>query len=452
MFCCLTWSLPVPAINKHNQLPCDLGPTQVVAVSSLSFPKSFKAYTAATIKKAARFIETFGLRLPVLVDENRNIVSGEIWALAHKHLGLPEIPVLFVEGMSGDQLDAYRIGSQRIPELDNWNDEVLGELFRDWTGRDLGFDIELSGFEMPQIDALIEALPKNSQGAEAADIIDSSDIGPAVTQFGDLWQCGSHRILCGSSTIEESFQLLMGKEKAVAVVTDPPYNVAIDGHVGGKGRIRHKEFAMASGEMNDGQFEEFLTIFMGFAVAFSAIGSLHFIYMDWRHAAALLKSATGIYDELKNIAIWVKSNAGMGSLYRSQHEFVFIYKSGKASHRNNVQLGKFGRNRSNVWNYAGANGFGGRKTEEGNLLALHPTVKPVQMLADIMLDCTKRGEVVLDPFLGSGSSLIAAERVGRKLRAIEIDPAYVDLAICRWQRHSGDRAINVSTGLAFGQS
>jgi DNA modification methylase len=284
----------------------------------------------------------------------------------------------------------------------------------------------------------------------ADDPIEPCDVGPPITKTDDIWQCGAHRILCASSLEISNFSALMGKEKAAAMITDPPYNVAIDGHVGGKGRIRHKEFAMASGEMTNAQFVEFLTIVMRNAATFTVNGSLHYIYMDWRHTTDLLSAGVSVYEELKNIAVWVKSNGGMGSLYRSRHEFVSIFKSGKASHRNNVQLGRFGRNRSNVWEYAGANGFDGRKTDEGHLLALHPTVKPVQMLADILLDCTARGDVVLDPFLGSGSSLIAAERVGRKLRAIEIDPSYVDLAIRRWQRHSGGEAVHLTSRKKFG--
>jgi hypothetical protein len=271
----------MPVSQKHNQIPCDLGPTQLVAVSSLKFPKTYKAYPIATVKKAARFIETFGLRVPVLVDANRSIVSGEIWALAHKHLELPEISVLFAEGLSPDQLNAYRLGMQRIPELGDWNNDVLAELFQDWTSRDLSFEIELTGFIAPEIDALIGAIGTKPTASETEDAIQSADVGPAVTRLGDVWQCGTHRILCGSSTDDGSFRTLFGKEKAAAVVTDPPYNVAVDGHVGGK-----------------------------------------------------------------------------------------------ASHRNNVQLGRFGRNRSNVWAYAGANGFDGRKTDEGHLLALHPTVRP----------------------------------------------------------------------------
>lgn len=435
--------------RKHNQLPIDLGPTQLIAVSSLTFPKSLKVYPLATVKKAARFIEAFGSLLPILVDSDRNVISGEIWAWAHKRLGLPEISALFVEGLSPDQLQAYRIGIQRIPELGNWDDGALAELFKDWTSRDLEFDIELTGFEMPEIDTLIGSLAIAPEGAEADDSLESTDVGPPITKLGDIWHAGSHRILCGNSIEGASFEALMGGEKASIIITDPPYNVAINGHAGGKGQIHHREFAMASGEMSCDQFRAFLEKTTGLLVQHSTDGSLHYIFMDWRHTADLLRAGEKIYGELKNIVVWAKSNAGMGSLYRSQHEFVFVFKNGSAPHRNNVQLGRHGRNRTNVWHYAGANGFDGRATEEGHLLALHPTVKPVQMLADALLDASARGDLVLDPFLGSGSSLIASERVGRQLRAIELDPAYVDVAIRRWQRHTGLRAINAATGIAF---
>jgi DNA modification methylase len=400
--------------SKHNQIPSDLGPTQLIAVSSLKFPRSFKIYPSTTIKKAARFLETFGLRLPVLVDSDRNIVAGEIWALAHQRLGYPEIPVLFTEGLSADQLKAYRVGIQRIPELADWDDGALGELFQDWTSRDLDFDVELTGFSVPEIDSLIGNLEGVPTG-EDADTLKPADIGTAVTKIGDIWIAGPHRILCGNSLDPASFEALMRDEKASVVITDPPYNVAIDGHVGGKGRIRHREFAMASGEMKGNEFASFLQNSMGLLARHSIDGSLHYIFMDWRHAGELLRAGEAIYRELKNIVVWVKSNGGMGSLYRSQHEFVFLFKNGDAPHRNNVELGRHGRNRTNVWQYAGANSFGGRNTEEGHLLAMHPTVKPVQMIADALLDSSAREDIALDPLLGSGSSLIACERVRRRL-------------------------------------
>ena len=237
---------------------------------------------------------------------------------------------------------------------------------------------------------------------------------------------------------------------AQAVFTDPPYNMPISGHVSGKGRVRHREFAMASGEMDREQYARFLRGSFEHLVRHSVNGSLHFICMDWRHQLDLLLAADGAYSQLKNLCVWVKDNAGMGSLYRSQHELVFVFKNGTRAHRNNVQLGQFGRNRTNVWHYPGTSHFG-RRGEEGDLLAGHPTPKPVALVADALLDCSARGDTVLDPFLGSGSTLIAAERTGRVCRGIELDPAFIDLAIRRWQRFTGEHAVNTATGEAFDQ-
>jgi DNA modification methylase len=238
------------------------------------------------------------------------------------------------------------------------------------------------------------------------------------------------------------------KRAAQVVFTDPPYNVRIDGHVSGNGSIHHREFAMAAGEMTSGQFTHFLATVLHLLAQHSTGGSIHFICMDWRHQLELLTAGNQVYAELKNLCVWVKSNAGMGSFYRSQHELIFVFKHGRAQHRNNIQLGQYGRNRTNIWNYSSVINLG-QRNEEGNLLAMHPTVKPVAMVADALLDCSRRGDVVLDSFLGSGSTLIAAERVGRNCYGIEIDPLYVDTAIRRWQRYTGDRAVHAITGKYF---
>ena len=243
-------------------------------------------------------------------------------------------------------------------------------------------------------------------------------------------------MLCGSALDAAAFTALMGEERAAMVFTDPPYNVPIDGHASGLGAIHHRPFPMASGEMDGAEFTGFLSQALRNLAAFSVDGSLHFICMDWRHVEELLAAGRDAYDELKNLCVWVKDNGGMGSLYRSQHELVFVFKHGRNGHRNNVQLGRFGRNRSNVWHYPGANSFA-RCGEEGNLLALHPTVKPVAMVADAILDCSARGDVVLDAFLGSGTTLIAAERTGRRCYGLELDPAYVDTIVRRWQALTG---------------
>jgi DNA modification methylase len=232
------------------------------------------------------------------------------------------------------------------------------------------------------------------------------------------------------------------------VFTDPPYNVKIEGHVCGNGAVHHREFAMASGEMSEAEFTAFLRSAVGLLGEYSTNGSLHYICMDWRHVGELISAGRGNYDRLVNLCVWAKDNGGMGSLYRSQHELVFVFRKGAKAHRNNVALGKHGRNRTNVWRYPGVN-TASKQAEEGNLLALHPTVKPVALVADALLDSTARGAVVLDSFLGSGTTLLAAERIGRACRGIEIDPAYVDVAIRRWQRLTGEMAVNVETGETF---
>jgi DNA modification methylase len=272
--------------------------------------------------------------------------------------------------------------------------------------------------------------------------------GPAVTRPGDLWQLGEHRVYCGDARYAIAYAALMQTEQAEMVFTDPPYNVRIDGNVSGLGSVRHRDFAMASGEMSETEFKNFLTTTCSLHARHSAEGALHFICMDWRHMAELLAAGREVYTELKDLCVWTKGNAGMGSLYRSQHELVFVFKHGRRSHRNNIQLGQYGRNRSNVWNYPGVNSFS-RSGEEGRLLALHPTVKPVALVADAIIDCTSRRDIVLDGFLGSGTTVIAAERTGRRCYGIEIDPLYVDTIIRRWQAFTRDHARHVSSGRSF---
>ncbi len=303
-------------------------------------------------------------------------------------------------------------------------------------------------FTIGEIDLRIEGLhSKEISKDDPADTLPPA-AGPAVTKVGDLWLLGKHRLYCGNALEASSYRALLGEERAALIFTDPPYNVKIDGHVGGLGTIHHREFAMAAGEMSESQFTSFLTRVCSLMARHSADGSIHYIYIDWRHAGELLEAGKLAYTELKNICVWVKDNAGMGSFYRSQHELVFVFKNGKAPHRNNIQLGQYGRYRSNVWKYAGANSFS-RKTEEGNLLEMHPTVKPTALVADAILDCSERGDIVLDPFLGSGTTIMAAERVGRICYGMEIDPLYVDTAIRRWQAYTGDQARHAVTGRAF---
>jgi DNA modification methylase len=272
------------------------------------------------------------------------------------------------------------------------------------------------------------------------------ETGDAVTRTGDVWQLGSHRILCGNATVPSNYRSLMDGDVAQVVFTDPPYNVPVEGHVCGTGSIHHREFDMAAGEMTQDQFTKFLTKVFRLLNHHSMDGSIHFICMDWRHLLEMTHAGRESYTELKNLCVWNKTNGGLGSLYRSKHELVFVFKKGTEAHVNNVQLGRFGRNRTNVWNYPGISSIHPGRQES---LSLHPTVKPIPMVADAILDCSTRGGIVLDAFGGSGTTLLAAEQVGRQARLIELDPLYVDVTIRRFQQLTGDAGTLVETGETF---
>ncbi len=421
-----------------------------VAIERLRLdPRNPRLHTDRQIKQIARSIEAFGFNVPVLADQDGNLLAGHGRVYAARRLGLREIPVIRLEHLTPEQARAFSIADNRLSETSSWDERLLGEVFRDLASVELDFDLEATGFTMGEIDLRIEGLSVTTAGnPDPADELPSTLDQPRVSRPGDLWELGRHRLLCGSALDPAGYETLMQKSRARLVFTDPPYNVPIDGHVSVKGRVRHREFMMASGQMSPAQFTRFLGTALELLVRHSSPGSLHYVCMDWRHQHELLTAALGIYAEFKNTCVWVKDNAGMGSLYRSQHELIFVFKNGRTPHRNNVELGQHGRNRTNVWHYPNLNNFG-RKGEEGNLAVLHPTVKPVALIADAILDCSARGDLVLDPFLGSGSTLLAAERVGRICRGIELDPLYVDAAIRRWQHFTGGNAIHATTGNRF---
>ena len=387
--------------------------------------------------------------MPVLIDRNGKVVAGHGRIRAAEQLGLTELPTISLDHLTEAQVRAFMIADNRLTENAVWDERLLAEQFRDLALMDLDFSLEVTGFEMGEIDMRIETLESGAdRGDDDADEIPEATDLPSVSRSGDLWLLRNHRILCGSAMEESGFVTLMGKTKAAAVFTDPPYNVPIAGNVSGLGAVQHREFAMASGEMNEAEYTGFLLRSFSMLARYSAKGSIHFVCMDWRHVGEVLAAGRQAYSELKNICVWAKDNAGMGSFYRSQHEFVFVFKSGEDRHRNNVQLGQFGRNRSNVWRYPGANSFS-RGGQEGNLLALHPTVKPVALVADAILDCSSRGDLVLDAFFGSGTTIIAAERSGRRCYGLEIDPIYVDTIVRRWEAFTGLKAQNGVTGKSF---
>ena len=412
-------------------------------------PANPRLHSKKQIRQIANSIETFGFNVPVLVDAELNVIAGHGRLLACRELGWSEVPTLCLDHLTPAQARAFMIADNRLTEIATWNDRLLAQQLRDLTVAGVDFDIEVTSFEIGEIDlriASLDGMPE--QDDDPADAVPDVSAEASISQIGDLWLLGRHRVLCGNALDPEAFATLMGEERAAMVFTDPPYNVPIDGHASGLGAIHHRPFPMASGEMDKAAFTSFLGRACRNLATFSAGGSLHYVCMDWRHLDELLTAGSEAYGELKNVCVWIKDNPGMGSLYRSQHEFVFVFKERGGAHRNNVQLGQFGRNRSNVWRYPGINSFA-RLTAEGNLLALHPTVKPVAMVADAILDCSARGDIVLDGFLGSGTTVIAVERAGRRCCGLELDPAYVDTAISRWQTLTGGKAHHAARGRSF---
>jgi len=403
-----------------------------------------RTHTPKQIKQIVASIKEFGFISPVLIDGSDEIIAGHGRVEAAKLVGMSDVPTVRVDHLTPAQIRAYVIADNKLAENAGWDRELLTLELQELSV-DLNFDVTITGFETAEVDLLIGELGEETP--DEADQVPQIDRSvPAVSRAGDRWQIGNHVLLCGDALHENNYVNLLDSQKAQLVFTDPPYNVAIDGHVSGHGRVKHREFAMASGEMSTQEFTKFLETALGCLAEFSSNGSIHFICMDWRHLRELLDAAEKPYGELKNLCVWAKTNAGMGSLYRSQHELIFVFKNGSEPHINNVELGRFGRNRSNVWNYAGVNTFGSDRDTE---LAMHPTVKPVAMVADAILDCSKRNGIILDAFAGSGTTLIAAEKTGRRGYGIEIDPHYVDTIIRRFDQVYGLKAIHTQSKLDF---
>jgi DNA modification methylase len=410
-------------------------------------PKNARVHSDKQIKQLARSVEAFGFNSPLLLDAQNLVIAGHGRLLAVKRLGWSHVPAIRLQHLTPLQARAYALADNQLNHCSVWNEKLLAEHLKMLSEAELDFDLDAIGFDLPEIDLRIQAL--DGLGEEEPESGTPLDDMPVVTQLGDVWQLGPHRIVCGSALEAATYDALMQGQQAAITFTDPPFNVKIAGNVGGKGKIQHAEFVMASGEMSRAEFTTFLTQTLQGIKANSVPGALLYVCMDWRHLIELSTAGEAQGLELKNLCVWTKNCGGMGSLYRSQHELIFVYKNGGGeAHVNNVQLGRFGRNRTNVWAYDGANSFS-RKSEEGNLLACHPTVKPVALVMDAILDASDRGSIVLDAFLGSGTTIIAAEKTGRVGYGIELDPKYVDTAVRRWQRLTGKKAIHADTGSTF---
>lgn len=437
----------------------NLVPSQTTTLDNKSFPDMEIKYLSPNliqenhyksrqhsenkIKRLAKFMSVSRLICPLLLDKNNVIIAGHARLKAATLIGLQSVPVIQIEHLNQAMIRAFALADNQFCLNAGWDKKALKEemVFLSSIVIDYGLELTDIGFDTPEIDIVIG---DNEDGLE--DMIHPDFSKKSISQLGDKWILGSHRLICGNSLDLENFKKVMGEDKASMVFTDPPYNVPINGHVCVNGSRKHKEFAMASGEMKPNEFIKFLSQIFELMKQFSQNGSIHFVCMDWRHILEIQSASINAGLETKNLCVWVKDNGGMGSLYRSKHELIFVYKSGASPHVNNVELGKHGRYRTNVWEYPGANSLKAERIDE---LSMHPTVKPVKMICDAIKDCSKIYSIILDPFGGSGSTLIAAEKTNRKARIIEIEPHYCDVIIRRWQNLTGKDATLEQSGCSF---
>jgi DNA modification methylase len=419
---------------------------QTCAIETLApYANNARTHSKKQIRQIAESIRRFGFCNPVLIADDNTIVAGHGRVEAAKLIGMTEVPVRRLSHLSKDEVRAYILADNKLAENAGWDSDLLAIEMQGLI--DLDFDIEGLGFSTTEIDLTIgDKQPGSRKADDALDRVEPVGQGPAITRAGDLWLLGPHRILCGDARSPEDVARLCDGTPAALLFTDPPYNVPIDGHVTGLGRIKHREFALASGEMDEASFTTFLTESLGAAASQLSDGAIAYVCMDWRHMREVLAAGHSVFSQLKNLCVWNKTNGGMGSFYRSKHELVFVFKKGTGPHINTFGLGDTGRYRTNVWDYPGISSLGATRDEE---LAMHPTVKPVALIADAIKDCSRRGDIILDVFGGSGSTLIAADQCGRVARLIEIDPLYCDTIINRFERLTGEPARLSETGRTF---
>jgi DNA modification methylase len=408
--------------------------------------RNARTHSKKQIKEIANSIARFGVTNPILVDDRRRIINGHARIEAAKLLNLQAIPVIRISHLTHTEIRALMLADNKLATKAGWDRELLAIELSELqiSLPELDLDVGITGFEPGEIDSLI--LDFEERQKDAVEQAPEINVEGGVAQTGDLFNLGNHRLIVGDARDEALYKSLFEGEHAEMAFLDPPYNVPITRHAGGRGRIKHREFAFAAGEMSDGQFTQFLEKTLGHCARYVVDGGISYVCMDWRHVGQLLEAGAAVYDELKNICVWVKTTPGQGSFYRSQHEFVFVYKKGSAPHLNTFELGQHGRSRSNVWNYPGVNTFRAGRLDE---LKMHPTVKPIALIADAMRDCSRRGSIILDAFCGSGSTILAAEKVGRRAYCVEVDPLYADIAIRRWQKYTSKDATLVASKQTF---
>jgi DNA modification methylase len=385
----------------------------------------------------------WGQVCPIVIDENGTIVAGAEFLIAARELNWKTIKAVRLQALTDADRRVLTIALARIPELSTWDDEILADEISQLLKMELPYDaLDTLGFNIPEIDVLFETAADDQQPDPLDDVPRTPTKAETVTRAGDIWLLGKHRIICGNALVAETYARLIGTERIRMLFSDSPYSIPIKGNVSQK----HEDFAMGVGEQSSEEFTVFLKTMIVLAIEYLADGGLAYLFMDRRHLFELQLAARDAGLSILDLCIWDKTTGGLGGLYRSQHEPIFVFKHGKAPHTNNVALGKYGRNRTNVWSVRGFASFGKGRDEA---LSLHPTVKPVNLLAEAIKDCTKRGEIVLDPFLGSGSVVLAAEKTGRVGYGIELEPRYVDAGIFRFQKMTGKSVTLEATGQTF---
>jgi DNA modification methylase len=431
-------------VQTNQEILKNLSITYVPVAELRPHPNNPRTHTDKQVGQIAHSIEKFGFISPVLTDQHNNIIAGHGRVEAAKRLGMTAVPAVRVEHLTPAQKKAYIIADNQLATLAGWDKELLKIEVLDIIELDSAFELEVIGLEPVILDQIMLSNDTDEPEEDPMALLRPDP----VSRKGDLWILGEHRLLCGDALRREDYARLMGGEKAQVAFGDPPYNVEIKNIVG-LGKTKHAEFSMASGEMSREEFVGFLKTSSANVAASLADGGIAFLCMDWKHIDQLLEAGHAAFSGLLNICVWNKTNGGMGSLYRSKHELIAVFKHGTAPHINNIQLGKHGRYRTNVWDYAGQNTFHADREDE---LGAHPTVKPIALVADAILDVSRRGDIVLDPFGGSGTTLLAAEKTERKARLVEFEPVYVDLTIRRWQRQTGQQAVHADTGKPFDET
>jgi DNA modification methylase len=398
------------------------------------FPGNSRKHHKKQVRQIAKSIEVFGFNVPLLINAHSQVMAGHGRLLACKLLGITEVPTIRLEHLTETQARAFTIADNRLNENSEWDYQLLGEQLKILSEIDLDFNVEVTGFELGEIDLFITNLPPSTEGTLSRDeVVPDFDGRPVVTRAGDCWTLGRHRLYCGDAQNPSAYATLMQEQRAEMVFATPPCRDPVT------------KFGTASDEMGGSRSADFLRTVLTHLATNSVDGALNLVCIDWRYSAELLAAAKSVYTEFKNLCVWVKDTAGKGSLYCNQHELVFVFKVGKKPHGNNVRVGRYGRHRTDVWSCRPAKS---RRSGEEDFSGVHKRRKPIDMVADAILDCTAREQIVLDPFLGGGTTLIAAERTGRVCYGMELDPHYVDITVRRWQSYTG-RIARESTGRSF---